>query len=140
MDTETASLRSLDIELEERADLLLESARELAELRPEEREQLRERVLAFLQQEIGAHITMDERVLYPAVCERLGDPLVAAPLRYEHRAIRWWIDEIARADITDVEELRRLLYGMHALLRVHLSREEELYADALDSPGWPASG
>ena len=82
---------------------------------------------------------MDERVLYPAVCERLGDPQVTAPLRYEHRAIRWWINEIARADITDVEELRRLLYGMHALLRVHLSREEELYADALDSPGWPAS-
>lgn len=138
MDTETASLRSLDIELEDRTDLLLESARKLAELRPEEREQRRAHVLAFLRQEIGAHIAMDEQVLYPTVCERLGDPLVIAPLNYEHRAIRWWINEIARADITDVEELQRLLYGVHALLRVHLSREEELYADALDSPGWPA--
>jgi hypothetical protein len=122
MDTETASLRRLDTELEERADLLLESARGLAHLRPEEREQLRARVLAFLRQEIGAHMATDERVLYPAVVERLGDPLATAPLRYEHRAIRWWIDEIARADITDVEELQRLLYGMHALVRVHLSR------------------
>jgi Hemerythrin HHE cation binding domain len=138
MDTETASLRSLDTELEERTDLLLDSARKLADVPPEEREQLRARVLAFLRQEIGAHMAMDERVLYPTVCERLGDPLVTAPLNYEQRAIRWWINEIARADITDVEELERLLYGMHALLRVHLSREEELYADALVSSVWPA--
>ena len=36
--------------------------------------------------------------------------------------------------------LAPLLYGVHALIRVHLSREEELYADVLDSAAWPAEG
>jgi hypothetical protein len=138
MHAETASLRSLDAELEERADLLLEAARKLPDLSGEEREELRARVLIFLRGEIGAHLAMMERLLYPTVSERLGDPLVTAPLNYAHRAIRWWIREIARADVRDVEELQRLLYGLHALIRVHLSREEELYVPALESPEWPA--
>jgi hypothetical protein len=59
-------------------------------------------------------------------------------MNYEHRAMRWWIDRIAQADITDVDELQRLLYGLHALIKVHLSREEDLYADALDAAVWPS--
>jgi hypothetical protein len=139
MKTETASIRSLDTELEQRADLLVAAARELTDLSSERREELRTRVLAFLRQDVGAHMSMDERILYPTVSERLGDPLVTAPLNYEHRAIRWWIDEIARADITDVHELQRLLYGLHALIKVHLSREEDLYVAALESSEWPAA-
>ena len=59
-------------------------------------------------------------------------------MRYEHRAIRWWTDQIASADVADVHELQRLLYGVHALIKVHLSREEDLYVAALESPSWPA--
>ena len=55
-------------------------------------------------------------MLYPKIAERLGDPLAAAPMNYDHRAIRWWTDEIARAEITDTSELQRLLYGVHALV------------------------
>lgn len=139
MKTETASVRSLDTDLEERSDLLVAAARELANLSREQTEELRARVLGFLREEIGAHLALDERLLYPTVGERLGDPLVTAPLNYEHRAIRWWIKEIARADVTDVDELQRLLYGVHALIKVHLSREEDLYVAALESSGWPAS-
>ena len=53
---------------------------------------------------------------------------------------RWWIDELARADPADTNDLQRLLYGLYALITVHLSREEELYAGAVDSRRWPASG
>ena len=80
----------------------------------------------------------DRRLLYPKIAERLGDPLAAAPMNYDHRAIRWWIDEIARAEITETSELQRLLYGIHALIKVHLSREEDLYVGALESEAWPA--
>jgi hypothetical protein len=59
-------------------------------------------------------------------------------MRYEHLAIRWWTDRIAEADLEDVDKLQRLLYGVHALIRVHLSREEDLYVGALESPDWPA--
>lgn len=104
---------------------------------PDEREVLRAHVLGFLRHEIVEHMASDERLLYPRIAERLGDPLATAPMNYEHRAIRWWIDQIARADIGDVDELQRLLYGVLALIKVHLSREEELYVGALDSAAWP---
>ena len=139
MNGDTASLRELDAQLEEQAELLSEAGRKLPDLSPQEREELRRDVLRFLQHEIVDHLSTDERLLYPKVAQRLGDPLVAAPMNYEHRAIRWWIDQIARADIRDADELQRLLYGVHALIRVHLSREEDLYVGALDSPAWPAA-
>jgi Hemerythrin HHE cation binding domain len=137
MNLDTTSLRRLDVRLEEEAELLSEAARKLPDLTPEKREELRNRALDFLRNEIAEHMSMDERLLYPKVAERLGDPLAAAPMNYEHRAIRWWIDQIARADVADADELQRLLYGIHALIKVHLSREEELYVGALDSAAWP---
>jgi hypothetical protein len=137
MNLDTTSLRRLDVRLEEEAELLSEAARKLPDLTLEEREELRGRVLDFLRHEIVEHMSMDERLLYPKVAERLGDPLAAAPMNYDHRAIRWWIDQIARADVADADELQRLLYGIHALIKVHLSREEELYVGALDSAAWP---
>jgi iron-sulfur cluster repair protein YtfE (RIC family) len=138
MNIVTPSLRSLDAKLEEQAEFLSQAARELPDLPPEQREELRTRVLSFLRDEVGEHMRTDQRLLYPKIAERLGDPLAAAPMNYDHRAIRWWIDEIARVDIADTSELQRLLYGVHALIKVHLSREEDLYVGALESEAWPA--
>jgi hypothetical protein len=138
MNAQFASLRSLDVELEERAELLSDAARMLPTVEPAERAALQARALAFLRGDVREHIELDERLLFPRLTERLGDPLAAAPISYEHRAIRWWTDRIARADPADVDELQRLLYGVHALIRVHLSREEDLYVGALESPEWPA--
>lgn len=133
MISETSTLRRLDMELEERAELLSEAARKVPHVGPAEREHLRTRALGFLRDELGAHMLSDQRVLYPKIAERLGDPLAAAPLNYADRAIRWWTNEIADADIDDTDELQRLLYGAHALIKVHLSREEDLYVDVVDA-------
>lgn len=140
MSTDTPTLRTLDVKLEQRAEFLSETARELPKLDMGAREELRTQALTFLRDELGAHMRTDQHFLYPKIAERLGDPLAAAPMNYDHRAIRWWIDEIARADIEDTDELQRLLYGVHALVKVHLSREEDLYVDAVDSVAWPAEG
>ena len=88
MNPNTAELRWLDAQLEEQAESLSEAARKLPDLTAEKREELRSRVLGFLRHEIVEHLRTDERVLYPMVAERLGDPLAAAPMNYEHRAIR----------------------------------------------------
>jgi hypothetical protein len=140
MNIDTPSLRSLDVRLEERAECLSEGARELPTLSPQQREHLRTLVLSFLRHDVGDHMRVDQLLLYPKIAERLGDPLAAAPMNYDHRAIRWWTDEIARAEIADTSELQRLLYGVHALIKVHLSREEDLYVGALESAAWPADG
>jgi iron-sulfur cluster repair protein YtfE (RIC family) len=115
-----------------------DAARRLPELPPAERESLRDRVLAFLRHEFADHMAADERLLYPTVAERLGNPLAMAPMRFDHRAVRWWTGQIAAADVRDVDRLQQLLYGLHAVIRVHLTKEEELYAGAVDSAAWPA--
>jgi hypothetical protein len=138
MTSDHPTLRTIDAELEARADLLSETARELPGLPPEQRERRRALVLDFLRNEIGDHMRLDQRLLHPQIASRLGDPLAAAPMNYELRAIRWWTDQIARADVGDTDELQRLLYGMHALIKVHLSREQDLYVDAIGSAAWPA--
>ena len=138
MNVQSPSVRSLDVELEERAELLSEAARMLPTVTPAGRAALRARALAFLREDVREHVELDERLLFPRLSERLGDPLAAAPMKYEHRAIRWWTDRIARTDLADVDELQRLLYGVHALIKVHLSREEDIYVGVLESPEWPA--
>jgi hypothetical protein len=138
MKARALSVRSLDVELEKRAELLSDAARTLPTAEPADRASLQARALAFLRGDVREHFEMDERLLFPRLAERLGDPLAAAPMRYEHCAIRWWTDRIARADPADVDELQQLLYGVHALIRVHLSREEDLHVGVLESPEWPA--
>ena len=53
-------------------------------------------------------------------------------------AIRTWIDRLADASLTDsVDRVQELLYGLQALLAVHVWKEERLYGDALAAPPWP---
>ena len=136
--TSAPTLRSLDERLERRATILSKAARELPNLTPAEREERLALVLDFLRREVGDHMRIDQRRLFPRIAERLGNPLAVAPMNYDHRAIRWWPDEIARTELTDTTELQRLLYGVQALVTVHLSREEDLYVGNLDSGTWPA--
>ena len=42
-------------------------------------------------------------------------------------------------DLGEPEKLQELLYGLDALIRVHLWKENELYVAMLDSASWPGS-
>lgn len=97
-------------------------------------------IVSFLHEEIEPHTHLDEQVLYPELTARLGSPLAAAAIAYDHLAIRAWIAKLASADEEDVATLQELLYGLDALIRVHLWKEDELFVRPLDSPAWPASG
>jgi Hemerythrin HHE cation binding domain len=116
------------------------AARRLPELEPTERMQLVADLVAFLHDEIEPHMRIDEDVLYPAATGRLGSPLATAALAYDHLAIRAWIAKLSEAESEDVDTLQELLYGLDALIRVHLWKEDELTVRPLRSSTWPASG
>jgi len=97
-------------------------------------------LVTYLREEIEPHTRVDERVLYPEIEARLGSPLAAAAIAYDHLAIRSWIAKLAEADGDDVATLQELLYGLDALIRVHLWKEDELFVKPLGSTTWPASG
>lgn len=125
--------------IREYTQLLRHAARELPDLSPRERLELRDRVLTYLRVVVEPHTRRDDSVHYPEITPRLGDRLATDSLNYDHLAIGHWIKQIAEAHLNRPEPLQELLYGLDALLRVHLWKENELYLATLDSSPWPLS-
>jgi Hemerythrin HHE cation binding domain len=121
-------------------DELRAAARILPELDAASRFALVADLVAFLQEKVEPHTHVDEQVLYPRAAARMGSPLATASMAYDHLAIRAWIAKLAEVDEEDVATLQELLYGLDALIRVHLWKEDELMVHPLASPTWPASG
>lgn len=81
------------------------------------------------------HEEAEERVLYPALGRFFGgsDPMGTmsrAHIEIAHRIHRLvqLLDEVgSNADKVDLIELRRMLYGLYAILKLHTAQEEESY-------------
>jgi heavy metal translocating P-type ATPase len=91
----------------------------------------------FLVSEILPHEANDETVIYPRMSEILpgDDPL--ATMSRTHREIFHLVESFQRQmsemsanglEAADLIDLRRTLYGLHAILKLHFDQEEELYA------------
>ena len=119
---------------------LRSAARRMPDLEPAERFALLADIVAFLQEKVEPHTHVDEQVLYPRAAARMGSPLATAAMAYDHLAIRAWIAKLVEADEQDVATIQELLYGLDALIRVHLWKEDELMVNPLTSSTWPASG
>ena len=95
-------------------------------------------LLLWLEGTLVPHLHWEERVLYPEVDQRSGTPWATRSERLEHQQLQ---DLIARVD---AEERRRfetgvigdglqpLLFGLEALLRAHMEREERLLIPELE--------
>jgi hypothetical protein len=138
MTVNTEAFREAHHKLREQTAELRRAAERFPALTAYERAETRGRILRYLREQVDPHTKLDELVLYPEVATRLGDPLVAVSMNYDHLAIRHWIGMIAAADVTDAAQLQQLLYGLDALLRVHLWKENELFLASLESPSCPA--
>jgi iron-sulfur cluster repair protein YtfE (RIC family) len=124
---------------------LLERTSELATLSAEaprltvaERARRLASLVDFLRAEVEPHTRLDERLLYPEVAARMRAPLATASMSYDHLAIRDFAASLAEVDPADLERLQQLLYGLDAVLRVHVWKENELYLRSLESEAWPA--
>jgi soluble P-type ATPase len=118
----------------------LDSIRDTADLfdngsRAEAMEAL-DAVRALLVEEILPHEAEDERVIYPQVSALLPGEDPMAVMSRTHREI-FHLVEVFRHQLADLPEtgpepadfsdLRRTLYSLHAILRLHFDQEEELY-------------
>lgn len=107
-------------------------------------------LLHRLETELLPHERADEQLLVPLVARALDGPNATADMSRTHAEIEHLIsrlrrlldglDEEIRAE--DVIELRRLLYGLYAILRLHNALEEEgAFSLIPDAPsGSKASG
>ena len=91
-------------------------------------------LLDWLERELLPHERADEALLVPLVARALEGTDATAALSRTHAEIEYQVGRLGRllADLDDetvqpedVVELRRLLYGLYAVLRLHNAQEEE---------------
>jgi len=110
----------------------LEPSHALAEIR---------QVHRLLTEEVQPHEQAEQEVLYPALDRFLGGSDPTGPMSRAHveithqiRRLGQLLDDIGPdgPDSEDISELRRLLYGLHAVLRLHTTQEDESYLSLAD--------
>lgn len=101
-----------------------------------------EEVYTFLTQQLTPHAQAEERVLYPTVGRLLGAPATTATMSRDHQEIERLTQELGalRSQVAgesfgeaEVQALRRVLYGLYALVAVHFAKEEDIYLPLLDT-------
>lgn len=105
-------------------------------------------LLDQLEQRLLPHEAADEAVLLPLVARTLDSPEATAGLSRTHAEITHQVARLRRlldgitdglADKEEVVELRRLLYGLHAVLELHNAQEEEEAFSLLPRRSGPAA-
>jgi len=104
------------------------------------RDELR-KIRAFLVEEILPHDEAEDASVYPAVAKVIGGDDPTAPMSRAHREIAHLVNVLGRIvddlppagpDPDDTRELKRILYSLDAILRLHFAQEEESYLSLLD--------
>jgi heavy metal translocating P-type ATPase len=102
------------------------------------------RVQELLTGEVWPHERAEESDLYPALNRVLGGTDPTAPMSRAHAEIAVQIARLGRLigdiggrdpDEADLADLRDLLYGLHAILRLHTVQEDETYLSLGDTVG-----
>lgn len=95
----------------------------------------------FLRDQLIPHFHAEEQALYPVVAGMMGSPEAAAAMKRDHLEVRAMVDELfdLRDDLSNgpltrtlARDLRRVLYGLYALIHVHFVKEEEVYVPILE--------
>lgn len=98
--------------------------------------------IAFLRDHLVPHAMAEDEVLYPAVDHAMGIPGVTTTMSRDHIEIVRHTEalEALRSALyapgpstPQLADARRLLYGLYALINVHLAKEEEFYVPLLES-------
>lgn len=94
----------------------------------------------FLMHHLIPHAKAEDEVMYPAVGRLMGAPRATATMSRDHVEVVRLAAELgtlrifpeAEPDAQRANELRRVLYGLYALVRTHFAKEEEIYLPILD--------
>lgn len=129
-------LRAEHDELIPRLDSIRDIADRLDEVSPSVAMEELRGIRSFLTDVVLPHEEADENLVYPQVSAILPGEEPMVSMSRTHREIFHLVDVFRRqyADLAetgpepaDIRDLRRTLYGLHAILRLHFDQEEELY-------------
>jgi hemerythrin-like domain-containing protein len=148
MNTLTQPLRDEHKELFPSVDRIRQVAELIGEAPIAETHKGVEEVYDFLANHLKPHAEAEDSALYPVVQKMLGSPDATKTMSRDHVEVGRYIEELAslKKDIGNValtseqaQALRRVLYGVYALVKVHFAKEEEVYLPILDRRLTPES-
>lgn len=96
----------------------------------------------FLTRHLIPHAKAEDVALYPVVGKVMGAAEATATMSRDHVEVGRLTEELAvlREQLASsvleevqVKSLRRVLYGLYALVKVHFAKEEEIYLPILDA-------
>ena len=96
----------------------------------------------FLTQQLLPHAQAEEKALYPMVQKAMGAAQATATMSRDHVEVDRLTQELGTLRIhrtqlsitfDQARSLRRVLYGLYTLVKVHFAKEEEIYLPLLDS-------
>ena len=99
-------------------------------------------VYMFLEHHLIPHAQAEEWALYPTVGRLMSAPAATATMSRDHVEIGRLTEELASLKMqisgksvseSQEKDLRRVLYGLYAIIKLHLAKEEEIYLPLLDA-------
>ena len=96
----------------------------------------------FLIWDVIPHEQAEEATVYPAVAKLIGGDDPTAPMNRAHIEIAHMVSVLGRhldelpsegPAIDDIRDLKRVLYGLDAILRLHFAQEDEAYLALMDA-------
>jgi iron-sulfur cluster repair protein YtfE (RIC family) len=96
----------------------------------------------FLIRQLIPHAQAEEKALYPMVEKAMGAPQVTATMGRDHLEVERLTEVLGTLRVHRTQlsitfdqamTLRRVLYGLYTLVKLHFAKEEEIYLPLLDS-------
>ena len=141
MTTLTQPLRDEHRELYPEVERILTAADLVGRASVDEVRQAVDAAYKFLAYHLLPHAQAEDAALYPTVQQVLNSPEATRTMSRDHVEVGRYIDELAALKnglsgvsltISQITELRRVLYGLYAMVKLHFAKEEEVYLLILD--------
>jgi iron-sulfur cluster repair protein YtfE (RIC family) len=96
---------------------------------------------AFLSRHLIPHAHAEDEALYPVVAQLMGAADATRTMSRDHTEVGRLTDQLATLhavlekdapDAQQIKALRRVLYGLYAIVELHFAKEEEIYLPLLD--------
>lgn len=113
----------------------------------EELRRLADGAYDFLAHHLIPHAQAEDRALYPVVQRVMGAPRATATMSRDHQEVdeltaqfKALLPALSQGALNAglANDLRRVLFGLYSLVKVHFAKEEEIYLPLLDDTLTPA--
>ncbi len=119
--------------LQPRLEVLREAADGVGTAAPAASETKVREAVGVLQRHLIPHARVEQRFLVPVVGRLLGSIEATRTLTLDDMEVGRLTRQLERAtDEHDAPRMRRLLYGLYHLIRLHFAKEEQVYLPILD--------